>query len=104
MPRANPKLEKLIEKASVDTDSIADVAMGLCYGIQEHVRFPIRGRAMGEEVSVVGVEESDGLDVIAICERKGRKYRARLQDVRLQERPKGAEWLDAYELFRRRGW
>jgi hypothetical protein len=104
MARKYAKLEKLIEEASVDTDSIEDVALGLCYGIQEHVRFPIRAKAMGEEVSVVGVEESDGLEVIVICERKGRKYRARLQDVRLRERPEGAEWIDAYELFRRRGW
>ena len=103
MVRKNPKLEKLIEQASIDTDTVEDVAMGLCYGIQEHVRFPIPAKAMGEDVSVVDVEESDGLDVIAICERKGRKYRARLQDVRLLKRPKGAEWIDAYELFRKRG-
>lgn len=104
MPRSDPNLEKLIDQASVDTDTIDDVAMGLCYGIQEHVKFPVPGRVVGEDVSVVGVEEGEGVDVVAICERKGRKYRVRLDDVTISVRPKGIEWLDAYRLFKKRGY
>ncbi len=101
MPRRDPKLERLIDEASVDTDSIDDVAMGLCYGIQEHVRFPFPGKVVGEEVSIVGVEEGQGVDVVAICERKGRRYRVRLDDVTFTARPKGVEWIDAYRYFKR---
>ena len=103
MARKDPKLERLIDSiAEQDCDSEEDVAMGLCYAIQEHVRFPIPGRVVGEEVSVLKVEESDGLEVMAICERDGRKYRVRLQDIELTRRPVGARWIEAYRQFRGR--
>ena len=103
MTRKDPHLERLIESiAEQDCDTEEDVAMGLCYAIQEHVTFPFRGTVIGEVVSVVGVEESHGLEVIARCERNGRRYRVRLQDIELKERPKGAQWIAAYRQFRGR--
>jgi hypothetical protein len=103
MSRKDPRLERLIDSiAEQDCDTEEDVAMGLCYAIQEHVRFPIPGRVVGEEVSVLDVEESDGLEVMAICERNGRKYRVRLQDIVLSKRPVGAQWIEAYRQFRGR--
>ncbi len=103
MPRNDPKLERLIDSiAEQDCDSEEDVAMGLGYAIEEHVRFPLAGKVVGDKVSVLKVEDSVGLDVMAVCERDGRKYRVRLQDVELLERPPGIEWIDAYRQFRRR--
>ena len=103
MPRNDPKLERLIDSiAEQDCDSEEDVAMGLGYAIEEHVRFPLAGKVVGERVSVLKVEDSVGLDVMAVCERGGRKYRVRLQDVELLERPPGIEWIEAYRQFRRR--
>ncbi len=96
----DPKLEKLIDEAAVDCDSESDVAMSLCYAMQEHVKFPFPGKVVGEEVVVEGVEEGEGTEVVALCQRKGRTYRIRLDDVRVRERPQGAEWLDAYLQFR----
>ncbi len=84
----------------MDTDSESDVAMGLCYAMQEHVKFPFPGKVVGEEVLVEDVEEGEGTEVVALCRRKGRTYRVRLDDVRVRERPKGAEWIDAYLQFR----
>jgi hypothetical protein len=102
MPRRRiAKLEKLIDQAAVDTDDEAGVAMGLCYAMQEHVKFPFPGKVVGEEVTVKGVEEGEGTEVVALCERKGRTYRIRLDDVRIRHRPKGADWIDAYYRFRR---
>lgn len=38
MPRKDPKLERLIDAiAEQDCDTEEDVAMGLCYAIQENV-------------------------------------------------------------------
>ncbi len=103
MARKDPELERLIESiAEQDCETDEDVAMGLGYAIQEHVRFPISGRVVGEDVSVLEVEESDGLDVMAICERNGRRYRVRLQDIELTKRPVGAQWIEAYRQFRGR--
>ena len=103
MARKDPQLERLIESiAEQDCDSEEYVAMGLCYAIQEHVRFPIPGKVIGEVVTVLGVEESHGLEVIAICERNGRKYRVRLQDIELTKRVVCHEWIDAYRQFRGR--
>ncbi len=103
MPRKDPELERLIDAiAEQDCDTEEDVAMGLCYAIQEHVRFPIPGKVIGEEVTVLEVEESGGLEVLAICERNGRSYRVRLQDIELTKRVAGSQWIDAYRQFRGR--
>ncbi len=98
--RHDPKLEKLIKGAAIDCDSESDVAMSLCYAMQEHVKFPFPGKVVGEEVLVEGVEEGEGTEVVALCQRKGRVYRVRLDDVRVRDRPKGSEWIDAYFQFR----
>ena len=103
MPRKDPELERLIDSiAEQDCDTEEDVAMGLCYAIQENVRFPLSGKVIGEPVTVLSVEESNGLDVLAVCERNGRKYRVRLQDIELTKRPAGAQWIEAYCQFRGR--
>jgi hypothetical protein len=103
MVRKDPKLERLIDSiAEQDCDSEEDVAMGLCYAIQEHVRFPMPGKVVGEEVTVLGVEESHGPEVIALCVRNRRKYRVRLQDIELPRRFAGRQWIDAYRQFRGR--
>ena len=103
MPRKDPELERLIDSiAEQDCDTEEDVAMGLCYAIQENVRFPLSGKIIGEPVTVLRVEESNSLDVLAVCERNGRKYRVRLQDIELTKRPAGAHWIEAYRQFRGR--
>lgn len=98
--RDNPKLEKMIEEVSVDCDTEDDVAMGLCYAMQEHLKFPFTGTLVGEEVVVEGVEEGEGSEIVGLCRRRGRTYRVRLDDITIQRRPKGAEWIDAYFQFR----
>jgi hypothetical protein len=104
MARKDLKLERLIDSiAEQDCDTEADVAMGLCNAIRKHVKFPIPGKVIGEWVGVLGVEQGPGLDVMALCERKGRLHRVRLQDVELKVRGKGDEWIEAYRLFRTRG-
>ena len=102
--RPDPKLDKLIEEAAVDCDSEEDVAMSLCYAMQEHVKFPFPGKVIGEEVTVEGVEEGEGTEVVALCQRKGRTYRVRLDDVRIRDRPKGTEWMEAYFQFHGKRW
>ncbi len=101
--RRNPKLERMIDEVSVDCDSEADVAMGLCYAMQEHLEFPFSGKVVGEEVTVEGVTEGEGTEVVGLCRRKGRVYRVHLDDITIFRRPKGAEWIDAYFQFRGRG-
>lgn len=100
--RRDLRLNELIESVSVDSDSESDVAMGLCYAMQEHVSFPFVGTVIGEEVIVEGVEEGEGAEVVALCKRKGRKYHLRLDDVHIENPPKGSEWIDAYRQFRGR--
>jgi hypothetical protein len=105
MARKDPKLERLIDSiAEQDCDTEEDVAMGLCYAIQENVQFPIDGKVIGEWVTVLGVEEAaSGSDVMALCERKGRMHRVRFQDVELPRTFPGRQWIDAYKQFRTRG-
>src|SRR5271155_4425696 len=101
MATKGSRLEQLINSiAEQDCDTEEDVAMGLRYAIQEHVRFPIPGKVIGEDVTVVGVGASNGLEVIALCERKGHRYQVRLQDIEFTARPKGFQWVEAYKQFR----
>jgi hypothetical protein len=100
--RKDPEVQRLIDSvAEQDCDTAEDVAMGLGYAIRESVGFPVPGRVLGEEVTVLGVEESDGLEVIALCERRGRRHRVRLEDIEFMTRPKGFEWVEASRQFRR---
>ena len=85
--RGDPRLEELIESVSVDCDTESEVAMGLCYAMQEHVTFPFTGTVVGEKVTVVRVEEGEGSEVVALCRRKGRSYRVRLEDIGIPDRP-----------------
>jgi hypothetical protein len=104
MARKDSKLRRLIESiAEQDCQTEEDIAMGLCNAIQEHIPFPISGKVIGEWVTVMGVEEGPELDVIAVCERKGRMHKVRLQDVEIKAGEKGGEWVEAYKLFRTRG-
>lgn len=104
MARKDPKLERLIDSiAEQECETAEDIAMGLCHAIQEHVQFPISGKVIGEWVTVMGVEEGPELDVVAVCERKGRMHKVRLQDVEMKGREKGREWIEAYKLFRTKG-
>jgi hypothetical protein len=97
MSRQDPELERWIDSiAEQECDSEEDVAMGLCYAIQEQVEFPLDGRVLGEPVQVLRVEESNGLDVLAVCERNGKRYRVRLQDVELVKGSTGGRWIEAY--------
>lgn len=78
--------------------------MGLCYAMREHVRFPFRGKVVGEEVIAEEVEKGEETEVAALCHQKGRTPRVRLDDVRVRDRPKGAEWMEAYFQFRGKRW
>lgn len=40
-----------------------------------------------------GVEGSHGVEVIALWERNGRKYRVRIQDLQFLGRPQGIQWI-----------
>lgn len=103
MVRKDPKPEKLIDPASMDTDPLDDVARGLCCGIRKHVRFPLTGTVVGGLVSVIGVEEGQGVDVVAICERNGRTYRVRLDDITIKAHSIVIEWIDLYRYFKSYG-
>jgi|SRR5579862_4405155 hypothetical protein len=104
MGRKDPKLERLIDSiAEQDCDTEEEVAMGLGYAIHEKVRFPLDGKVIGERVTVLGVEEgASGSDVMALCERKGRMYRVRLQEIELPKTFSGRQWIEAYKQFRSR--
>lgn len=102
MVRKDPKLQRLIDSiADQDCDTEEDVAMGLGYAIKENVRFPFLAKVIGEDVTVLGVQEPKGLELFAVCERKGRRFQLRLQDIELRVRPKGFRWVEAYQQFRR---
>ncbi|MHB1916975.1 MAG: calcium-binding protein [Thermoplasmata archaeon] len=102
MPRRRGRadLDALIEEATVDCNDPSEQESGFYEMLDQNLRFPFLGKVVGEEVSVTGVDvEEAGL--VAVCARKGKKYRIALLSVDIPEDVPGREWLDAYRKFRR---
>jgi Calcium binding len=104
MPRASgtpdPKLEKLIEEATVDAYGPAEQATGFYTMIDENVSFPFTARAVGEDVVVTAVDlDNDGEELLATCRRKGKSYSVRLTELETPTSFPGREWIAAYFQF-----
>jgi Calcium binding len=98
--RPDPKLEKLIEEATVDAYGPAEQATGFHTMIAEHVRFPFRAKAVGAEVEVLAIDiDDDGEELVAGCRRHGKSYQVHLVELQIPKEVPGREWISAYFQF-----
>ncbi len=99
--RADPKLERRIEEATVDAYGSAEQATGFNTMIEEHVRFPFMAKAIGEDVEVLSIDvANEGEELVAECRRRGRCHQVRLIDLEVPTEVRGRKWISAYFQFR----
>ena len=106
-PRVSPGREErarliaLIEEATVDAHDESEQALGLYTMISESLALPFKTKVLDRTVSVVEIELGDDDRILAICEAGGSQQRIGLLELALpSKRPAGAEWIDAYRLWR----
>ena len=100
-PEERARLIALIEEATVDAHDESEQALGLYTMISENLALPFKTKVLGRAVSVVEIELGDDDRVLAICEAGGSHQRIGILELALPtKRPAGAEWIDAYRLWR----
>lgn len=99
--RVDPKLERLIEEATVDAYGPAEQATGFYTMLEEHVRFPFVAKAIREDVEVLSIDiDDEGEELVAECRRRGKHYQVRLIELEVPTEVPGRKWISAYFQFR----
>ncbi len=80
------QLDDLIAEITVDCHDDDEALMGFEIAFEEQVRFPVSGTVVGDDVQVISVGRGDGRrELVATCERAGRRYHVALLDVDLRD-------------------
>jgi len=80
------ELDELIAEITVDCHDDDEALLGFEVAFDEQVRFPVSGTVVGEDVQVISVGRGDGRrELVATCERAGRRYHVALLDIELRE-------------------
>ena len=104
--KVSPRIRELIEEAIVDAYGDAEQEVGFLTMLQDNLPFPFKALVVGEEVEVTGVDQGvDEKGIMAICKRKGKKYRVSITSLEFADRPpEEAEWIEAYKAWVKGGW
>ncbi len=96
-------LLRLIEEATVDCYDQHEQHSGLLTMIAERVECPFHAKVIGEVVKVVEFTwPKGGYGLLAVCERKGRKYEIDVNSLEwIEPYPEGFEWIEAHGLWRK---
>ena len=89
--------------ATVDAYGDSEQATAFLTVLEECLALPFGATVLGEAVVVEEIDLSDADELIAMCRRRGKRQKVRLLDLELHvPRPKGAEWVAAYNRWSRR--
>src|ERR1035437_3529743 len=96
------KLEALIEEAVVDAYGDEEKTSGFFTMIEEHRALPFTVCVLGAEAVVEKVDMTRDGRIVAVCQRDGMKQRIEILDLPLPKpAPAGAEWIAAYNYWRK---
>jgi hypothetical protein len=96
------ELDALIEEATVDAYNDHEQITGLFTMLEEHLAVPFDTELLGIAVTVQKVDLTVEHEIVAICRRDGQQQAVPILDLPLRaRRPDGAEWIDAYQRWRR---
>ena len=96
----DPDLDDLIADITVDCNDEDEELMGFEAAFDEWAALPCPGTVIGEDVQVLCVARQDGRrELVADCERGGRKYQIALLDVELTADPATKRLLAAYRRW-----
>ena len=86
--RRDPGLDELIADITIDCNEEDEELMGFENFFDEWAALPCPGTVVGEDVQVLSVAIQHGRrELVAHCEREGRKYQIALLDVELKADP-----------------
>jgi hypothetical protein len=95
------RLEEMIEAATVDCYNESEQITGWFTMIEENLAVPFETEVLGVPVTVRRVDLDRSEQVIAVCARGRHRQAIPILDLPLPTpRPEGAEWIDAYRLWR----
>jgi hypothetical protein len=98
--RRDPGLDELIADITVDCNDEDEELMGFENAFDEWAALPCPGTVIGEDVLVLSVATQPGRrELVATCERVGRKYQIALLDVELKADPATERLLAAYRWW-----
>jgi Calcium binding len=98
--KANAALDSLIDEITVDCKDEDEQLQGFENAFDEDATFPCRGTVIGEEVQVLHVGQANNRhELIATCQRKGRRYEIALLDIELDADPDTSRLIAAYRRW-----
>ena len=103
-PPRRAHLGRLVEEAVVDAYNESEQRCGLFTMIEDHLALPFDTEVLGVPVTVERIDLTEADEVVAICRRGRRRQRIAVLDLPLPSPPPdGAEWIEAYRYWARRG-
>lgn len=101
---SDTKLRRMIEEATVDAYGDPEQTVGFFTMMEDNLAVPFRTELLGVEVTVERLALTDEDGIVAVCARGRSRQRIPILDLPLPTpAPHGAEWIEAYRLWRRGG-
>lgn len=98
--QADPELDNLIDEITVDCHDEDEQLTAFETAFDEDASFPCPGIVIGENIEVLSVSTSNNRrELIATCQRGGRRYEVALLDISLQADPTTSCLLAAYRRW-----
>jgi hypothetical protein len=98
--RADPDLDALIDEITADANDEDEVLMGFEGFFDEQAHFPCSGTILGENINVLSVAaDDDPRELVATCQRNGRRYEIALLDIDIQADPPTSRLIAAYRRW-----
>ncbi len=97
------RLDALLTEATVDCYDAEEEFMGVLCALEGNLSFPLRAKALGEPIEVIGLDdERSGLrrGIFARVRKGDREYSVALAGLEFADLDQvSAEWLDAYRYW-----
>ena len=98
--RADPALDELIAEITADCNDEDEVLMGFEGFFDEQANFPCPATILGENIDVISVAaDDDRRELVATCQRNGRRYEIALLDIDIQPDPPTSRLIAAYRRW-----
>lgn len=97
------RLEALLAEAVVDCYDEEEEFCGVLATLDEQLAFPLQARALGDDVTVVGLNDSRSdlrRGIVARVQKAGREYNVALSELEfINPDATSAEWLEVYRYW-----